>query len=508
MELGRNYIGKQIVNYRIVEKINCGFFGCVYRAEHIHMKRTVAIKILQLSHFGSQQERENFLKEAQLLEILKHPHILPVHDVGIDSEGFPYQISEYASNRSLRDRIQRQSVNPFPLQEALTIITQIGEALQYAHQENIVHRDLKPENILFNSKGNALLADFGIATVLNTARTQHVDVTGSPPYMAPEQFQGTVSKRSDQYALGCITYELLCGRKPFTASDFFGMAFKHWNEIPISPLQFNPQLPRHVELAILKAMAKRREERYDNVSAFLTSLNVSNNTQVLVKNKSLSVVPQIASFQELSTMVLLCPVCMHVAPIGLSNCPRCQTSLAGVVPTLICPRCHSQVVVGVKFCGVCGNPISTKDQQKDTQSCPRCHSQVVVGVKFCDRCGTPMSSVVLQKGYRNCPRCQNQMAEGAKFCDRCGTPMPSSNLMSFCLVCGHDVTGLKFCPVCGTMCNQSSNPIPVSPIDQGSSYCRNCGGKVNHGEVYCMQCGTSLNSLELPADVARDIGLL
>src|SRR5207249_2002146 len=128
----------------------------------------------------------------------------------------------------------------------------IGEALQHAHQQNIIHRDLKPENILFNARGEALLADFGIARMLATAGIRQGTIIGTPPYMSPEQFRGTASKESDQYALGCIAYELFTGQLPFTAPDMVALMFKHIQEAPTAPRQLNPQVPVHIEQAILK----------------------------------------------------------------------------------------------------------------------------------------------------------------------------------------------------------------------------------------------------------------
>src|SRR5262249_35760883 len=153
-------------------------------------------------------------QEAQVLKKLNHPHILPIITAGVQ-ENVAYIVTEYASGGSLRDRIKQQAGQPLPLAEVLSVLTQIGQALSYAHQQHVVHRDLKPANILFNAQGEALLADFGIATVLTTTETQQVDRVGTPAYMAPEQFEGMVSTKSDQYALGCVAYELLTGRKPF-----------------------------------------------------------------------------------------------------------------------------------------------------------------------------------------------------------------------------------------------------------------------------------------------------
>lgn len=269
-----NYIGRQIGNYRIVEELASGSFGRVYKGVHIYLtKRVVAIKVLHRTYLGSQKERDNFLQEAQLLEMLKHPHILPIHDVGID-DGIPYFVVEYAPNGSLRDRLQEHHPHPLPVDEALIILTQVGQGLSHAHQQNIIHRDLKPENILFNARGDALLADFGIAVVLSTPRTSPVNIIGTPLYMAPEQFNGMVSKRSDQYALACIAYEMVTGRNPFAASSAVSMALKHMTETPPAPTRFNTYLPIPVEQAILKALSKERADRYADVAAFIAALHM------------------------------------------------------------------------------------------------------------------------------------------------------------------------------------------------------------------------------------------
>jgi serine/threonine protein kinase len=267
------YIGRKIGNYRIEQTIASGSFGTVYLARHLHLKqRTVAIKILHAVHLSSEEEKEQFLQEAQILETLKDlPNILPLLDIEIDGN-IPYMIAKYAEGGSLRMQM-RQRDNPLLLQEVLKIIEQVGRGLQGAHDKDIVHRDLKPENILFDAKGEALLADFGISTVLSTASVKYTHVAGTPSYMAPEQFRGEVCKESDQYALACIAYELLTGRKLFQASDFVSMGFLHITEAPTSPRQHNPDIPVSVEYALLKALSKQRTERYPSVSAFVTALN-------------------------------------------------------------------------------------------------------------------------------------------------------------------------------------------------------------------------------------------
>src|SRR5947209_10525230 len=177
-----------IGNYRVLSELARGSFGRVYLAQHsVLTNRTVAVKLMLNSPLNSQDEREEFLQEARFLEVLHHPSILPIFDVGIH-EGLPYIVSEYATQGSLRHRLQQTSPQLAPMDAALTILSQIGQALHHAHKLNIVHRDLKPENILFNAKGDALLADFGLATSLSSVSMKSATTAGTPRYMAPEQF--------------------------------------------------------------------------------------------------------------------------------------------------------------------------------------------------------------------------------------------------------------------------------------------------------------------------------
>src|SRR6266700_249981 len=158
-----------IGNYHVLSTVAYGSFGRVYLARHsVLANRTVALKLMHTVPLSSTEEHQQFLNEAKILELLQHPFILPILDVGIH-DGSPYIVSEYAEGGSLRQYLKERRGHPCELEEALTILSQIGQGLQYAHQQNIIHRDIKPENILFNGNGEALLADFGLATMLATA---------------------------------------------------------------------------------------------------------------------------------------------------------------------------------------------------------------------------------------------------------------------------------------------------------------------------------------------------
>jgi serine/threonine protein kinase len=138
-----SYIGREFGHYQIKSVVACGSFGSVYLAQDLHLQRAVAIKIWDEAHTISAENREQFLQEARLLEKLKHPHIVPIYDLGID-DGLPYLVTEYAPSGSLQDLLKRRSPIPLQVKEAIDILAQIGNALYHAHQQSIIHRDLKP----------------------------------------------------------------------------------------------------------------------------------------------------------------------------------------------------------------------------------------------------------------------------------------------------------------------------------------------------------------------------
>lgn len=246
----------------------------MYLAKHPESTHGVAIKIFY-AHLSERQKRNLASQETLLRDRLKHPYILPVLEVSLQQQP-QYVINEYAAGGTLHDRVLSWQPRLLPLQEAITILSQVGEALNSMHLQGIIHRDLKPANILFNEQGEVRLTDFDLAVVLEAgATTKKVDRTGSPPYMAPEQFEGNVSRYSDQYALGCIAYELFTGSKAFSADNYPAIQFKHTFEQPLAPRQLNPDLPAHMEQAILKALAKAPTGRHADVMTFIAALRGS-----------------------------------------------------------------------------------------------------------------------------------------------------------------------------------------------------------------------------------------
>jgi tetratricopeptide (TPR) repeat protein len=265
-------IGKRVGGYRVTTFITHGSYGPIYYAERsFPTDRSVVVKLLYSLRLDTQSQYDQFLQEVQVLKALKHPHVLPVFDADLYND-IPYLVTGYAPKASLRYRLWQLPGHILPLSEAVNILARAGQALHYAHQQGIIHGNLKPENILFDAEGEVLLADFGIATLAATSGPHHRNSISTAPYMAPEQFDGVLSSASDQYALGCIAYEAMTGRFPFTAPDVMAMRVLHKTAQPVPPIQLNPNFLVHIEQAILKAMAKQWNDRHVDVSAFTMSL--------------------------------------------------------------------------------------------------------------------------------------------------------------------------------------------------------------------------------------------
>ncbi|BCL79858.1 serine/threonine protein kinase [Ktedonobacteria bacterium brp13] len=267
-------VGQQVGNYKIVGEIAQGSYANVYKATHsVLTSRVVALKILLKAFAGTEGEANNILyQEAQILERLQHPYILALIDFGT-YENYPYIVKEYAPNGSLRDRLRKLRGQAIPYNEGITILHQVGEALQFAHQAHVIHCDLKPENILFNAQHAALVADFDIARVTKTARSSVASLGGTPSYMAPEQFHGKVYNESDQYSLACMAYEMLTGRRPFQGQSTDELRNAHFHEVPVPPTQVNPHLPLHIDQALLRALEKDVKARFASISAFIEALD-------------------------------------------------------------------------------------------------------------------------------------------------------------------------------------------------------------------------------------------
>lgn len=260
-------VGQQFGNYKLLRYLGEGGFAEVYLGEHIHLGSYAAIKILSGRLTGGEQER--FRLEARTLVRLVHPHIVRLLEFGIEDK-VPFLVMDYAVNGTLRQRHHKGSRVPLPL--VVNYVKQAADALQFAHDQKFIHRDIKPENMLVGSRNEILLSDFGIAIVAQSSRYQNPqNMAGTVSYMAPEQIQLHPRPASDQYSLGIVTYEWLCGSRPFQGS-FTEIAVKHAT-IPPAPLrQKASTIPLSVEQVVMKSLAKDPKERFENVQAFAMAL--------------------------------------------------------------------------------------------------------------------------------------------------------------------------------------------------------------------------------------------
>jgi len=260
-------VGRQIGNYRLISLLGQGGFSDVYLGEHIYLRSKAAIKLLHTQLH--EQNKEHFLEEARYLVNLYHPHIVRVLDFGVEGET-PFLVLDYASRGSLR-RLHPPGI-PLPLETIITYTRQIADALQYAHEQRLIHRDIKPENLLLGRSNEILLSDFGIAILVQSSLSQSVkEVAGTAAYMAPEQFLGKPRPASDQYALGILIYEWLCGVTPFKGT-FMEIASQHMF-VPPPPLRSkNPAIPPYIEQVVMMALAKEPKQRFASVRAFANAL--------------------------------------------------------------------------------------------------------------------------------------------------------------------------------------------------------------------------------------------
>jgi serine/threonine-protein kinase len=241
----------------------------VYLARDLRHERRVAIKLLR-PDLAAVIGAERFLREIKTIAHLQHPHILGLIDSG-EVGGTAYYVMPFVEGESLRDRLRREK--QLPVADAVRIATEIAAALGYAHRHGVIHRDIKPENVLLHD-GAALVADFGIALAISTAGGSRMTETGmslgTPHYMSPEQAMGEreITARSDVYALGVVTYEMLVGEPPFTGPTAQAIIAKVLTDEPRPPSGQRKTVPPAIEAAVLTALAKLPADRFGSAAEF------------------------------------------------------------------------------------------------------------------------------------------------------------------------------------------------------------------------------------------------
>jgi eukaryotic-like serine/threonine-protein kinase len=260
--------------YRIGRELGHGGTATVYLAQDLRLDRSIALKVLY-PELALTVGVQRFLREIRIMTRLRHPHILPLFDSGEAGEGRLWYTMPYVEGETLRQRLIRQQ--QLPLEETLRIAADVLSALGCAHEQGIIHRDIKPENILLE-RGEAVLADFGVAHAISIATSDRLTGTGfrvgTPAYMSPEQAAGRleIDGRTDLYSLGCILYESLAGERPFPGPTSLPGITQRLAVRPPSLRIWQPTIPKMVEHAIERALAPDPAERYGTAEEFRQAL--------------------------------------------------------------------------------------------------------------------------------------------------------------------------------------------------------------------------------------------
>jgi tetratricopeptide (TPR) repeat protein/tRNA A-37 threonylcarbamoyl transferase component Bud32 len=278
-------IGKTISHYRILGQVGEGGMGVVYVAEDTLLGRRVAIKI---PHAGRDEQhyRARFLREARAVSNLNHKNVAAVYDLGQTDDGQPYIVMELVAGQTLGEILAGPGLS---IARAVEIMREVADALAEAHRRGIVHRDIKPSNVIINERGEVKVLDFGLAKQLDeeaassssssevrallAARTRSDVVIGTPLYLSPEQARGAeVDGRSDLFALGALLYECVAGRPAFSGANVIEIGAQVLHFDPPPPSRFNPRVPAELDRLILKALAKKAEDRFQTAEEFSAEL--------------------------------------------------------------------------------------------------------------------------------------------------------------------------------------------------------------------------------------------
>jgi serine/threonine-protein kinase len=315
-------VGKTLGTCTLEQLLGRGGMGAVYLARQTRPTRHVAVKVMLPQFASNSQVYQEFLarfrREADVIARLEHVNIMPIYEYG-EQDGLAYLVMPYITGGSLRDVLAKRG--KLPLAEVITYIDQAAAALDYAHAQGVIHRDLKPANFLLHADGRLILADFGIARILDIGATIFQTLTstgsviGTPEYMAPEMARGeSIDYRADIYELGIVLFQLLSGHAPFTGNTPYAVAVKHIQD-PLPLLHaLDPSIPSAVDTAIQKATAKQREDRYSSTRALAQALYQASTTPVIEPVQSEQSIPPTVLSSPLAVQSDQTPQ-IHRAPI-------------------------------------------------------------------------------------------------------------------------------------------------------------------------------------------------
>jgi serine/threonine protein kinase len=349
---------KKFGRYEIKAEIGRGGMATVYHAYDPRFEREVALKVLPREMLHDLQFRTRFEREAKTIAMLEHPAIVPVYDFG-EEDGQPYFVMRYMTGGSLSEKMKK---GPMSVQDAAHLMTQIAPALDDAHAKGIIHRDLKPGNILFDQFNEPYISDFGIAKLsASQANVTGSAIIGTPAYMSPEQAQGEgIDGRSDIYGLGVILFEMLTGQQPYHGDTPMSVVVKQITDPVPHILDVRSDLPSDVELIIEKAMAKDRNERFQDVKSLAKALNAvargeslslgTSDSTVVASSKTVAATKRPSQPAPGTLVAKRAQVPQIVEPVQAPSAPRSKIGLwigLGAVVLFLCLG----TIVGLYFFG-------------------------------------------------------------------------------------------------------------------------------------------------------------
>jgi serine/threonine protein kinase len=373
-------LGLQIGPYKLQQLLGRGGMGEVYLAEDLKLTRQVALKVIQIDVLlGTnpaeiQKALQLFQREAQAIAQLHHPYILSLYGYGeqiVQKITLPYMVMPFCKEGSLNTWLRQRS--PLTLETAIDLLLQAADALQYAHDQQIIHRDVKPANFLLRTRRNRqlpdlLLADFGIAALMSGTTNLSLVERGTPAYMAPEQWNALPTYATDQYALGVMAYQLLTGRTPFLG-DQYQLMYQHLNVEPQPPSTHNPAIPQDIDLVILKALAKKPQDRFPSILAFAQAFQQA--IQFMRQPTIVAVSPSqqptlFAPNQQGGSSV--CPTCGHRNRPGANFCQKDGTDLTPSVMNLSGQKFDHYLLLSLLGYGTFGHVYLADDTQNHQQT--------------------------------------------------------------------------------------------------------------------------------------------
>jgi serine/threonine protein kinase len=318
--------GTVLGHYRLTQLVGSGGMGEVYLAEDIRIARRIAVKVVrsELDPYPNapvaQESARLFQREMKAIAMLDHPNILPLIDFGeltMQRGMYTYLVMPYRPEGSLVDWLQAHGDMLLPPEDIARLVLQAADALQYAHEQQIVHLDVKASNFLVRTRQgrgalpDILLTDFGIARFSNATATASQSIRGTPSAMAPEQWAGRPTPASDQYALAVMTYQLLTGIVPFQGT-MQQILYKHMYELPLPPGRHNPRISPSVDAVLLRALAKKPEERFPSVQTFATALQSAANDSLTTMSNTPSSYAQNDAEEAIPTIAMTPAVPLQV----------------------------------------------------------------------------------------------------------------------------------------------------------------------------------------------------